>query len=188
MQLTEFKLDDIVQMKKKHPCGTNRWKIIRLGADIRIKCIGCNHSVLIPKKAFQKKVKSVENKAPEMKNDVPSTKVSSPPFQWPSLNVGESDQQSKSDIAYKEQSNLNILGYRITGLNREQRWIILTKKAIPQLGLKEVVITISSHIRNRKRQVDGSAKFRYAIGEWEHDLMRLKQEYYKGTFKWPNEA
>jgi uncharacterized protein YutD len=63
--------------------------------------------------------------------------------------------------------------------------MILTKRAIPQLGLKEVVMTIASHVRNRKRQVDGTEKFRYAIGEWEHDLMRLKKDYYKGEFIWP---
>lgn len=35
-------------MKKPHPCGTNRFKIIRMGMDIRIKCEGCGHSVMIP--------------------------------------------------------------------------------------------------------------------------------------------
>ncbi|MTT31066.1 DUF951 family protein [Terrilactibacillus sp. BCM23-1] len=57
-QLT-FELNDVVEMKKQHPCGTNRWKIIRLGADIRIKCLGCDHSVMMPRKEFQKKVKRI---------------------------------------------------------------------------------------------------------------------------------
>ncbi|RCK13161.1 DUF951 family protein [Bacillus licheniformis] len=43
----EFGLNDVVEMKKPHPCGTNRWKIIRMGMDIRIKCEGCSHSVMI---------------------------------------------------------------------------------------------------------------------------------------------
>jgi hypothetical protein len=52
-----YNLNDIVQMKKPHPCGENRWKIIRMGADIRIKCEGCGHSVLIPRRKFETKMK-----------------------------------------------------------------------------------------------------------------------------------
>lgn len=59
----EFGLYDIVEMKKAHPCGENRWKIIRLGADIRIKCVGCGHSVMLPRKRFQQKLKKVIEKA-----------------------------------------------------------------------------------------------------------------------------
>ncbi|WLD95492.1 DUF951 family protein [Alkalihalobacillus sp. AL-G] len=52
-------------MKKPHPCGENRWKIIRLGADIRIKCLGCEHSVLLPRREFTRKIKKVLEKASE---------------------------------------------------------------------------------------------------------------------------
>jgi hypothetical protein len=55
----DFALHDIVEMKKPHPCGENRWKIIRMGMDIRIKCQGCDHSVMIPRKQFTKKIKKV---------------------------------------------------------------------------------------------------------------------------------
>lgn len=54
-----FGLYDIVEMKKPHPCGENRWKVIRLGADIRIKCLGCDHSVLMPRREFTKKMKKI---------------------------------------------------------------------------------------------------------------------------------
>ncbi|WP_226582286.1 DUF951 domain-containing protein [Halobacillus litoralis] len=54
-----YELNDIVQMKKPHPCGENRWKIIRMGADIRIKCEGCGHSVLVPRRKFETKMKKV---------------------------------------------------------------------------------------------------------------------------------
>lgn len=57
MEKKSFQLNDIVEMKKQHPCGTNAWKIIRMGADIRIKCEGCQHSVMIPRKDFEKKMK-----------------------------------------------------------------------------------------------------------------------------------
>jgi len=61
----EFQLNDVVEMKKSHPCGTNKWKIIRLGMDIRIKCEGCQHSVLIPRKEFTRKVKKILSKQEE---------------------------------------------------------------------------------------------------------------------------
>lgn len=60
----EFGLNDVVQMKKPHPCGENRWKIIRMGADIRIKCEGCGHSVMLSRKDFVKKLKKVLEQAP----------------------------------------------------------------------------------------------------------------------------
>jgi len=59
VQAKVYNLGDIVEMKKAHPCGTNEWKIIRLGADIRIKCVGCQHSVMIPRREFEKKMKKV---------------------------------------------------------------------------------------------------------------------------------
>lgn len=55
----KYDLQTVVEMKKPHPCGANEWKIIRLGADIRIKCVGCGHSVLIPRREFEKKMKKV---------------------------------------------------------------------------------------------------------------------------------
>lgn len=59
MEGKHFNLGDVVEMKKQHPCGTNAWKIIRIGADIRIKCEGCQHSVMIPRREFEKKMKKV---------------------------------------------------------------------------------------------------------------------------------
>ncbi|SDZ65189.1 hypothetical protein SAMN05421736_12526 [Evansella caseinilytica] len=54
-----FDLHDVVEMKKPHPCGENRWQIVRMGMDIRIKCVGCGHSVMLPRKEFTKKMKRV---------------------------------------------------------------------------------------------------------------------------------
>ncbi|AXI11036.1 DUF951 domain-containing protein [Oceanobacillus zhaokaii] len=65
MEEKVFGLNDIVQMKKPHPCGENRWKIIRMGMDIRIKCQGCDHSVMIPRRDFGKKMKKVLERAEE---------------------------------------------------------------------------------------------------------------------------
>ena len=52
-----FQLNDIVTMKKDHPCGENKWQIIRMGADIRIKCLKCGRSVLMPRSEFERKMK-----------------------------------------------------------------------------------------------------------------------------------
>ena len=62
MENKQFDMGDIVQMKKQHPCGENKWKVIRMGMDIRIKCIGCNHSILMPRKDFVRKMKKVLEK------------------------------------------------------------------------------------------------------------------------------
>ena len=55
-----YKLDSIVIMKKEHPCGTNRWQITRLGADIKIKCLNCGRTIMLPRIEFNKKLKKVE--------------------------------------------------------------------------------------------------------------------------------
>jgi hypothetical protein len=55
----EFELGDVVQMKKQHPCGTNEMEIIRMGMDIRIKCVHCKHSILLPRAKFEKSLKKV---------------------------------------------------------------------------------------------------------------------------------
>ncbi len=55
--MSEYKLGSIVVMKKAHPCGHNEWEITRLGADIKIKCLGCGRSIMLPRIEFNKKIK-----------------------------------------------------------------------------------------------------------------------------------
>jgi hypothetical protein len=59
MEAKHYELGDIVLMKKPHPCGGNEMEIIRMGMDIRIKCVKCQHSVLVPRVKFEKKFKKV---------------------------------------------------------------------------------------------------------------------------------
>ena len=59
----EYELHDIVQMKKSHPCGSNTWEIIRVGMDIKIKCEGCGHIVMLPRREFERKLKKVVEQA-----------------------------------------------------------------------------------------------------------------------------
>lgn len=55
----DYKLGSIVIMKKEHPCGSNKWEVIRMGADIKIKCLNCGRSIMIPRIEFNKKLKKV---------------------------------------------------------------------------------------------------------------------------------
>ena len=59
MDIKNYELGDVVELKKKHPCGSMRWEITRLGADIKIKCLGCDHVVMLPRMKFNKQVKKV---------------------------------------------------------------------------------------------------------------------------------
>lgn len=182
----DFRLGDIVVLKKRHPCGTNQWKIIRMGADIRIKCLGCQHSVLMPRRRFVNKLKEII--ASESINEnihLEETQKSKSKFVWPSTHVSESTNTLSDEIVFKDQSELYKYGYRITGFSREERWKVLTEKVLNQMPLEKVVHIIAAHVRNRKRQSNGIVKYAYAIREWEYDLQRLKAEYYKHDFKWP---
>ena len=55
----EYNLNDKVIMKKTHPCGNNEFEIIRLGADIKIRCTKCNHVIMLSRIDFNKKIKKV---------------------------------------------------------------------------------------------------------------------------------
>ena len=57
----EYKLGSIVIMKKQHPCGTNKWEVIRVGTDIKIKCLECGRTIMLPRIEFNKKLKKVVN-------------------------------------------------------------------------------------------------------------------------------
>lgn len=54
-----YEVGDIVKLKKKHPCGSFEWKILRVGADFRLKCEGCEHQVMVARKVVEKNTKSL---------------------------------------------------------------------------------------------------------------------------------
>lgn len=60
--MKEFDLNDIVETKKTHPCGSNKWQVIRMGADIKIKCLGCDRIIMLPRKKFENSIKKVVKK------------------------------------------------------------------------------------------------------------------------------
>lgn len=62
MERKVFDLGDIVRMKKKHPCGSFNWEVIRMGADIKIRCQGCGRMVMMPRSEFERRMIRVEEK------------------------------------------------------------------------------------------------------------------------------
>lgn len=59
----EIRIGDIVRLRKPHPCGGVEWEVVRLGADIGIKCQKCQHRVLLPRSTFERRVKSFVSRA-----------------------------------------------------------------------------------------------------------------------------
>ena len=57
----KYKVGDKVIMKKPHACGTNEWVITRNGVDIKLKCINCNHEIMMDRLEFEKKQRSIIN-------------------------------------------------------------------------------------------------------------------------------
>ena len=57
--MDEVKLGDLVQLRKTHPCGSDRWTVIRVGADIKIRCQGCGRIVMMDRADFTKRVKKI---------------------------------------------------------------------------------------------------------------------------------
>lgn len=62
-----YNLGDIVMMKKQHACGVNRWEVVRLGSDIKVRCLGCGHQVMLKRSYFEKKFKKMITQAHEVK-------------------------------------------------------------------------------------------------------------------------
>ena len=52
--MDKYAVGDIVKLKKPHPCGSSEWEIMRVGADFRLKCMGCGHQVMVPRKLVEK--------------------------------------------------------------------------------------------------------------------------------------
>jgi hypothetical protein len=57
-------LDDVVRLRKPHPCGSYEWTVVRLGADIGLRCHGCDHKVLLPRRTLEKRLKTFISRGP----------------------------------------------------------------------------------------------------------------------------
>lgn len=54
-----YEVGDIVQLKKSHPCGSREWKILRVGADFKLKCLGCGHEIMVKRPLVEKNTKNI---------------------------------------------------------------------------------------------------------------------------------
>lgn len=59
----DIQVGDILKMKKQHPCGSSEWEVLRIGADFRLKCVGCGHQIMIPRVKVEKNVRGIVRKS-----------------------------------------------------------------------------------------------------------------------------
>jgi hypothetical protein len=60
----DFFIGDVVRLRKPHPCGSFAWTVVRLGADIGLRCHGCDHKVLLPRRTVEKRLKTFVSRGP----------------------------------------------------------------------------------------------------------------------------
>lgn len=56
----DIQINDILTMKKAHPCGSSKWLVTRIGADFKLRCCGCGHEVMGARSKFERNIKAVE--------------------------------------------------------------------------------------------------------------------------------
>ena len=59
----DINVGDVLKLKKQHPCGSREWEVLRVGADFRLKCLGCGHQIMIARKLLEKNVKEIVEKS-----------------------------------------------------------------------------------------------------------------------------
>ncbi|MFR8234017.1 MAG: DUF951 domain-containing protein [Clostridia bacterium] len=62
----QYNIGDIVRTKKEHPCGSKLWEITRIGVDFKLRCLGCEHVVILPREKAKKVITKIEKKAEEL--------------------------------------------------------------------------------------------------------------------------
>lgn len=55
----DVRLNDVLEMKKAHPCGCSRWLVLRTGMDFRLRCEGCGHEVMVPRSKAEKNIRKI---------------------------------------------------------------------------------------------------------------------------------
>ena len=59
----DIQVGNVVKLKKNHPCGSREWEVLRVGADFRLKCMGCGHQIMIARRLVEKNVREIREKA-----------------------------------------------------------------------------------------------------------------------------
>ena len=62
MEHLNYEVGDTVKLKKPHPCGSREWEILRVGADFRLKCMGCGHQIMVARKIVEKNTRGLVKK------------------------------------------------------------------------------------------------------------------------------
>lgn len=55
----DVRVGDILDMKKQHPCGSKQFKVLRVGMDFKIRCMGCDHEIMLPRTKVEKNIKNI---------------------------------------------------------------------------------------------------------------------------------
>ncbi len=63
----EFRLGDVLRLRKPHPCGGYEWRVVRLGADLGLECLACSRRVLLERREVEKRLKAFVSRGPEEK-------------------------------------------------------------------------------------------------------------------------
>jgi hypothetical protein len=58
VMLPDLKMDEVLRLRKPHPCGSSDWVVVRLGADIGLKCLGCGRRILLPRREVARRLKA----------------------------------------------------------------------------------------------------------------------------------
>ena len=58
----DYEVGDVVKLTKPHPCGSSEWEILRVGADFRLKCVGCGHQIMVARKLVEKNTRGLTKK------------------------------------------------------------------------------------------------------------------------------
>jgi hypothetical protein len=64
-EIVDFRMGDVVRLRKPHPCGGFEWDVVRIGADIGLKCRICGHRVLLERRTLEKRLKTFVSRGPE---------------------------------------------------------------------------------------------------------------------------
>lgn len=64
-EIVDFRIGDVLQLRKPHPCGGLEWEVVRLGADIGLRCRTCSRRVLLPRTTVERRMKKFLARAPE---------------------------------------------------------------------------------------------------------------------------
>ena len=67
----DLHIKDVVELKKTHPCGSKQWEITRVGMDIKLKCLGCGHELMLPRSKVEKSIIKILPASGEVKGGTP---------------------------------------------------------------------------------------------------------------------